>query len=304
MSKTGPLATTLIVALLSAAPAHAQNPDAFWWSEMAGLERSLRDPSISVRVQEIWRELVAETGQHYPVVPSQRFTLGQALPNGVVLLDLSVAGNAHREVTAFWLAHEYAHQVLDHPRLLVTSLGRWVAAIGGTAQEDAADRWAARFLSERGYDASPVLEFLCALPSHPADRAHSTGAVRARNVAESYAGGAEPPCGADGPEVRRHAVAFRIWSTREGDATTLDLTLDGEYLGSLSNLMHPSVLDAGDLTEGPHAFTLSNITIHGPRGPVAGGYRCSGTLLVERNGTLDLWARLDPQGGVTCGFRE
>src|SRR5262245_2524438 len=121
--------------------AQSSDPGAFWQRQMGGLQRALSDPSINQRVYAIWTQLVRSTGQMFPVVPAQQNTLGQALANGVILLDLSVAGDAEEAVTAFWLAHEWGHQVMGHPRLTITRVGQFITALGGTSAEDDADRW-------------------------------------------------------------------------------------------------------------------------------------------------------------------
>lgn len=157
--------------------------------------QAINNPAVQSRVQQLWVRLVQYSHQMYAVLPAQQFTMGQALPNGTILLDLSAAGDPHPEVTAFWLAHEWGHQVLGHTQLLVSRWGPWIVAQGGTAFEDDADRWSARFLKAEGMDVAPVLERLCSLPSGPPGDTHSTGAQRAAIVAQAY-GGVESPCGA------------------------------------------------------------------------------------------------------------
>ena len=181
----------------SALTGQAEDPYAFWQRQMNGFERALRDPGINQRVYRIWTQLVSSSGQMYPVWPAQRNNLGQALPNGVILLDLSVAGDDDESVTAFWLAHEYAHQVLGHPRLSVTMLGQFIVAQGGTRFEDDADRWAARFLARNRYEVEPVLDFLCSLPGGGTSGVHSPGPVRSANVAATFGRGTESRCTTD-----------------------------------------------------------------------------------------------------------
>ena len=103
--------------LVTPISAQGGDPRTFYTSQMVNLTRALNDPTTNSRVQSIWLKLVRFTNQMYPVLPAQQYTMGQALPNGVVLLDVSVAGDPDVEVTAFWLAHEYGHQVLGHLRL-------------------------------------------------------------------------------------------------------------------------------------------------------------------------------------------
>ena len=172
----------------------------FWQREMAGFTRALSDPSVNQRVQSVWLKLVMYSGRMFPILPAQQFTLGQALPNGIVLVDLGVVGDAHEEVTAFWIAHEYAHQVKGDSQLLVSPVGRFIAAASGTRYEDGADRWAANFMADAGYRISPVLSFLCELPSGRWNRSHSPGRTRARNVAAAY--GVDPDSACSGGRRR------------------------------------------------------------------------------------------------------
>jgi len=130
----------------------------------------------------------------YPVLPSQQYTAGMSLPNGVVLLDLSIAADDNEEVTAFFLAHEWGHQVLGHPYISLTPYGRFLMAIGGTAAEDAADRYGAKFLKAKDYEIDPVLQFLCSIPAGPPGDTHSSGQVRARRVAAAYGISSTNPC--------------------------------------------------------------------------------------------------------------
>jgi hypothetical protein len=173
-----------------------------------------------------------------PVVPAQQFTLGQALPSGVVLLDVSIAGNPRREITAFTLAHEYAHQVMGHAQLYLTEVGRWLVAAAGTAHEDEADAWAAEFMRSANYDIAPVLAFLCRLPGGGPGDSHSTGPARARNVARAFGAGMVPCRGEhdDESSARTHEVRLRIWSRAEGNPASMDVEIDGEYIGSISNI--------------------------------------------------------------------
>ena len=288
----------------------AQDPKlaGFWNREMDGLTSALSSPAANARVQRIWYQLVGDTGVMLPVVPAQQFNLGQALPNGVVLLDLGVAGDSDAEVTAFFLAHEYGHQILHHPQMALTPLGRYLAAMGGTAQEDAADRWAAHFLARHGYDFAPVYAFLCALPSGPRGDAHSSGPQRARNVAA--VNGDDPDSVCDGAEestdIETYSVELKIWSRSAGSPMSMDVAVDDDDIGSLSNLDYAETLDLGELTEGSHTFTLTDITVYGmtPYGPgaIAEGLECSGRFSVHGDTTLRLSVAASP-AGVQCGVR-
>jgi hypothetical protein len=165
-----------------------ETPTQFYNRQMADFAKSVNDPSANLRVQRIWLKLVSySSGTMFPVVPAQNFTLGQALPSGVILLDVSIAGNKDEEVTAFFLAHEWGHLFHQHPlRLIEASFqGPYVATIAGKEYEDEADRYGAQFLKAMGYNVNPVLEFLRSIPVMP-DAIHGSGAERASNVAAVY----------------------------------------------------------------------------------------------------------------------
>jgi hypothetical protein len=188
---------------LSTVCAAQGNPADYFQNQIRNYWRGVYDPSTNARVQRIWLDLVDYSHVMRPVLPAQQFNAGQALPNGAVLLDISIAGDPDSNVTAFWLAHEYGHQVLGHPQLGATPWGQFLAMRAGTANEDAADRWAARFMRAKDYEVEPALEFLCGVPSAPGD-SHSTGPQRARNVARAFGDGAESPCdraGGPGPSI-------------------------------------------------------------------------------------------------------
>ena len=158
------------------------DPGAFMANQIQRYWIGMMDPSIQFRVQRIWRQLIVDTGEMHPVFPAQQFTAGQALPNGAILLDVSIAADANEEVTAFFLSHEYGHQMLRHPQIGATAVGQYLMAVRGVRSEDEADCWAARFLKRHDYDFEPVVDFLRELPSGGPGDAHSSGPQRARHV--------------------------------------------------------------------------------------------------------------------------
>jgi hypothetical protein len=196
------LRTLLFVAVAGAAVFAQGNAALYFQNQIQNYWRALNDPTTNARVQQIWLDLVSYSGTMRPVIPAQQFNAGQSLPNGIVLLDLSIAGDPDENVTAFWLAHEYGHQVLGHPQLGATPWGQYIAMRAGTTNEDAADRWAARFMRAKGYDVEPALDFLCTVPSAPGD-SHSTGPRRAANVARAFGGGATASCDEPDPDFDR-----------------------------------------------------------------------------------------------------
>jgi hypothetical protein len=70
-------------------------------------------------------------------------------------------------------------------RLSAGCLSRFRAS--PTADEDAADAYAGRFLARYGYSLQSVVQYLQSLPYSPGDFQHSDGPDRARTVADAYA---------------------------------------------------------------------------------------------------------------------
>jgi hypothetical protein len=296
------LVLLLLCVVLSPPAVLAQDPAAmetFYQGQTATFLRELHDPSLNSRIRNIWFKLARYSNRMYPVLPAQNFTAGQSLPNGVILLDVSAAGDDHVEVAAFWLAHEWGHQVLGHTYLQLTPIGRYIAATSGTAQEDAADRYGARFLKASAYPVEPVLEMLCSIPSVPAD-SHSDGPTRARNVASAYGSPVADPCSPPTPDASTYNARVRIWSKYQGNPTRMEVSIDGNSAGTISNLQTTETLDLGDLTEGRHSYSLSNITVYGPQGILASGLECSGTFTIHADTRFQMEARLLPSGEVVC----
>jgi len=244
----------------------------------------------------------------YPIYPVQQYTIGQALPTGVIVLDVSIAGDPHIEVTAWSIAHEWGHHALGHSAMLLTPLGRFMTAYAGTSQEDAADRYAGRFLRAEGYAVSPVLKFLCDLPGGEAGDSHSSGEQRARNVAQAFGSPTNDPCGGDGEEeeVEEFEIGLRIWrALSDGVPARMDIEIDGSSIGSLTNIPSQQTLDLGSLKRGKHAFTITDAIFYDQYGAVlAYGLQCSGYFNVTRSQVFRLWALLNPTGEVRCGVRQ
>jgi hypothetical protein len=208
MNRTISFTTLVFGFLILAATGSAQSdPDGFFQNQVSNYIRALNDPNTGTRVRKIWFQLVGYSNRMYPVLPSQRFNAGTSLPNGVVLLDLSIAGDDDEEVTAFFLAHEWGHQVWGHPYMALTQYGQYIIAVSGTAAEDAADKYSARFLKAKHYDLDPVINFLCSLPEAPAGDTHSTGAQRAKIVSSAYGAPNASPCSSSAADHDTGAAA-------------------------------------------------------------------------------------------------
>lgn len=161
-----------------------------YYTEWQDQLRFLSNPqAVETNVAKIKYDLVQYSRKSFPIYPVPNTgTIGAALDGGVILLDGGTLGK-HPEVLAFWLAHEWGHQDLSHSRnIYSTPQAVWTAFFQKTlftsSNEDAADKYAARFLASKGYGLKEVLENLCALP--PSTGNHSPGQTRAQNVADVY----------------------------------------------------------------------------------------------------------------------
>lgn len=286
---------------------HGQDPgrmQRYFQERVENTFRAFTDPTAAGRFREIWFQLAQYSGRPYPVFITDVSTIGQALPNGTVIIDYAVFGHEDQEVTAFWMAHEYAHQVLGHvtPRIMrfgsrlfpVYSSGR------GTENEDAADRWAAEFLVQHGYDTEPVVSMLKRLPDMPGDYQHSKSAVRAATVQDIDGGG--------GPEPG-HDIRMFMWDRFQGSLTTFSLYVDGEFQSTLTNV--PGTINLSTtidgISPGKHAFELQDIIIYRAVGPSlqveAQGLSCTGSFTVSSDGRYAISLRATPME-VRCNVTK
>jgi hypothetical protein len=173
-----------------------QDVDAYYASQTALYIQALTDPNLQAKVRLIWYDLHNYSQEQYAVRPTQGYHLGQALPGGVILLDLSVAEDPNGNVTRFFMAHEWGHQHNHDPYMSLTPLGQFQMAMSGTQAEDRADEYATKFMKTRGYNIDGPIKFFCSLPPSPPGDAHSDGRTRAANVSKWYWGDQAPsdPC--------------------------------------------------------------------------------------------------------------
>lgn len=289
---------TALLFLFAVPVCNGQDPgrvQRFFQERVENTFHAFTDPTAAARFREIWFQLAQYSGRPYPVFITDVSTIGRALPNGTVIIDYAVFGHQDQEVTAFWMAHEYAHQVLGHvtPRLVrigarifpVYSSGR------GTENEDAADRWAAEFLVQHDYDTEPVVDMLERLPDMPGDNQHSKAAVRAATVRSATN---EPDPG--------HDIRMFMWDRFQGNLASFGLYVDGEAQGLLSNV--PGTINLSTaidgISAGRHTFELQNIIIYRAMGmslqAVTEGHSCSGTFTVSAGGRYAISLSVTPMG--------
>lgn len=161
----------------------------------------------NARVLRIWRQLINYTGHVFPVYEAQSYQAGMATLSGIYL-DISIAGDPEEEVTTFFLAHEWGHMENQDPLNNLTPFGQYQLLLGGTAQEDRADTFAAMFMRHYHHDIRPVVAFLCALPDGPPGDTHSTGPERAAHLQSFFGIHREDPCQSDEDAAREEEVRF------------------------------------------------------------------------------------------------
>ncbi|MBN9398551.1 MAG: hypothetical protein J0I17_00090 ['Candidatus Kapabacteria' thiocyanatum] len=267
----------------------------FFQERVENTFRAFTDPTAAGRFREIWFQLAQYSGRSYPVFITDVSSIGRALPNGTVIIDYAVFGHRDQEVTAFWMAHEYAHQVLGHVTPHLVRSGTQVFPVyssgRGTESEDAADRWAAEFLVQHSYDTEPVVAMLDMLPDMPGDYQHSKSDVRAANVRNATD---EPDPG--------HDIRMSMWDRFQGSLATFGLYVDGEAQGLLSNVPGSVNLSTtiDGISAGKHTFELQNIIIYRAMGMslqvVTQGHSCSGTFTVSTGGSYLISLSVTPMG--------
>jgi hypothetical protein len=193
------LVTVLLVSfasmLLTVTIAAQEDAEAFHQEQIDHYLNGLHnEAAANARVRGIWGELAMYSHRMFSVLPAQQFNAGQALPSGIILLDLSIAADPNEEVTRFFLAHEWGHMMHGDPLKSLTPLGRYLMATGGTQIEDKADDYAATFMSRQNHDIEPVIDFFCQLPDSGPNDSHSSGPVRARRIAGVFGLHEDNPC--------------------------------------------------------------------------------------------------------------
>jgi len=161
------------------------------WSSYAASQmplaiQALNDPHLATKMEAIWWDLHQYSNEAYAVIPVEQFHGGQAIPGDVILFDLSIAEEPNDSIARFFLAHEWGHQHYGDPYTLLSPVGRFQMALGGSAVEDRADKYATAFMKSRGYNVDGVVKFFCALPQSPPGDSHSDGRTRAANVSQWY----------------------------------------------------------------------------------------------------------------------
>ncbi len=257
-----------------------------------GVYNAIKNPDINRKVFRVWERLVQYTGKRYPVYPAQNYNLGQALPGGIILLDLSIAGETE-SILAFWLAHEYAHQVLGHTNLMLQRNSNLLFALAGTKFEDEADIWAANFIKKYKYDVGFVLNFFCDLPNDPNDRSHSKSLDRASAVAKIF-NIHNYDCNTEVESDELHEIRFRMWAQSEGNICTFKLDIDDDYVGIFSNKTYGLLSKKIDLKMGVHNYKIYDLVAYDAFGNIMiRDFECEGEFTVSDNSIKKIRAFFD-----------
>ena len=231
-------------------------------------------------------------------------------------------------VGRFFYLHECAHHALG--QVLALASGR-LAPIPFAA-EQAADCAAIVYLVRTGEFGRRELAIVQAsFTGNPGNWTHLPGPVRATNltaclqnagtpIPDGYSNNGDSNNGAsdngsadtgmsDGSRSAQagFAIKLRMWSRAAGNPAEMDVTVDGDDKGQISNLGNDLTLDLGSLTAGQHAFDLTDIVGYamnrmGQMVPAIQG-SCSGTFAVTRSRTLQLAVRVTPAGQIVCAIR-
>lgn len=132
----------------------------------------------------IYNQLKSYSGMQYPIVFLQTFNWGQAHNGGLIFIDYS-ALNKNAAILAFVMAHEWGHEALGHQANIYRPNGGGWEYSTSKEKEDAADRYAGRFLKQLGYSMYIVTSYLESIPDM-GDDTHSTGPERAETIRRAY----------------------------------------------------------------------------------------------------------------------
>ena len=104
-----------------------------------------------------------------------------------------------------------------------------------------------------------------------------------------------------------------IWPKLPNSATgaTIDIAIDGTSRGTISNINQQEMLDIGDLAEGPHTFTLTNMVVYlvdstgkATKAPISGSGTCSGQFRATPFQTYYFIGVRTPDGkSFECGIQ-
>lgn len=180
-----------------------------YWTELHDAMKAQSNPlQVYANVTSIKGELIQYSSKNFPIFPIKTTgSIGIAADGGTILLEISTLGKP-KNVLAFWMAHEWAHQDLSHNRNSYSTYADMYRAaqakqMHSSAWEDEADLYAARFIAMLGYSIDGVLSNLCSLGESKGN--HSSGAERAVNVATVYSNltgkRAVPPCRISGRQT-------------------------------------------------------------------------------------------------------
>lgn len=136
-------------------------------------------------IGDVYRKLESYSKKTFRVIPAQTFNIGQAHAGGLILIDVSMLAK-NKSVFAWALAHEWAHECLDHQPNLYNVGTQWRFRRTPTEFEDEADKYAAEFIAHFNYAVEPVIQYLNNLPNFEGDFEHSSGGKRAAAVKKAY----------------------------------------------------------------------------------------------------------------------
>ena len=140
-----------------------------------------------VRAYPIYEQLREYSAKDFQVVVGRTARWGESHPGGVIVLDAGTLQKP-KEIRAFIIAHQWAHEALGHqPNIYALASGATGFRLTPPPEERDADVYAGEFLRHAGYDLGPVLAYLRETSEKASTGRGSVGSDRAESVSSGYA---------------------------------------------------------------------------------------------------------------------
>lgn len=143
-------------------------------------------------VEKLHEQLKNYSGKDYQIIPYKVEGGGVARPEGYIMIDLPSVAVAE-EVLVGVIAHEWGHQVLEHPKHLPVHPDQPVDSFSlqlSRQNEREADAYAAKFMAKHEYNVKPFVDYLKRAPQSNAHffnkSTHDSVLARAAHIEKIY----------------------------------------------------------------------------------------------------------------------